>query len=286
MDEERQMESLGRSVAAISLGEGKVFVTWRLLGTDLDGITFNIYRVTDNAQPVRLNSTPIAKATCYQDGGVDLTKDNVYFVRPVVDGVEGEISKPFLNRIAANAPVRDYFEIPLKLPERTQAGDGSVADLDGDGEYEIILKGAQQPRDTASTGITGNTVLQAYRFDGTLLWTIQMGKNIREGEHDTQFMVYDLDGDGHAEVAVRTADGSVDGTGKIIGDPNADWVDRTQGSPTMGKIMTGPEYFSVFDGRTGAELARANYIPGREPLGGWDGIGGNGVWRPSRRATA
>lgn len=272
----RQMEYLGRGLAAVNQGEGKVFMSWRLLGTDPDGIAFNVYRAVDNAQPVKLNSTPITKATCYQDSGVDLTRENAYFVRPVINGVEDEISRPFLNKIAANAPVRDYFEIPLKLPERTQAGDGSVADLDGDGEYEIIVKGIQRSMDTASSGITGNTVLQAYKFDGTLMWTIQMGKNIREGEHDTQFMVYDLDGDGRAEVAVRTADGSVDGTGKVIGDPNADWVDRTQGSRTMGKIMTGPEYFSIFDGRTGAELSRADYIPGREPLGGWGGIGGNG----------
>ena len=103
-----------------------------------------------------------------------------------------------------------------------------------------------------------------------------MGKNIREGEHDTQFMVYDLDGDGRAEIAVRTADGTVDGTGKVIGDPNADWVDRDQNSRTFGKIMKGPEYFSIFNGQTGAEMARAEYIPTREPLDGWGGIGGNG----------
>ncbi len=178
----RQMGCLGRGVAAVNQGEGKVFVNWRLLGTDPEGIAFNVYRTTGDARPVKLNSTPIATATCYQDSGVDLTKDNAYFVRPAIHGIEGEMSKPFLNQIAAHAPVRDYFEIPLKLPERTQAGDGSVADLDGDGEYEIIVKGIQRSMDTASTGITGNTVLQAYRFDGTLLWTIQMGKNIREGE--------------------------------------------------------------------------------------------------------
>ena len=98
----RQMEYLGRGVAAVNQGEGKVFVSWRLLGTDPEGIAFNVYRATGNAQPVKLNSTPITQATCYQDSGVDLTKDNAYFVRPVVSGVEGESSKPFLNKIAAN----------------------------------------------------------------------------------------------------------------------------------------------------------------------------------------
>jgi len=272
----RQMEHLGRGVVAINHGEGRVFVSWRLLGTDRESIAFNLYRATGDTQPVKLNAEPITKATCYQDGSADLTQDNSYFVRPVANGREGEPSKPFLNKISANSPVRQYFEVPLKLPPATRAGDGSLGDLDGDGEYEIVLKGTQRPRDTASTGLTGNTVLQGYKLDGTLLWTIQMGKNVREGEHDTQFMVFDLDSDGIAEIAVRTADGSVDGTGKVIGDPNADWVDRVRSSRTFGKIMTGPEYFSIFNGRTGAEMATVPYIPGREPTGDWGGIGGNG----------
>jgi rhamnogalacturonan endolyase len=275
-DTPRQMENLGRGLVAINQGNGNVFVSWRMLGTDPDGIAFNLYRVTGTGQPVKLNQEPITKATYYRDIGVDQTKDNAWFVRPIVNGVEGQMSKPFLNKIAANAPVQPFFEIPLRLPERTIAGDGSVGDLDGDGEYEIVVKGAQRPLDTASTGLTGNTVLQAYKLDGALLWTISMGKNIREGEHDTQFMVYDLDGDGRAEVAVRTADGTMDGTGKVSGDPSADWVDRDQTSRTFGKIMKGPEYFSIFNGQTGAEMARAEYIPTRYPLDGWGGIGGNG----------
>ncbi len=274
--EARQMEYLGRGVVAVNQGQGRVFVSWRLLGSDPAGTAFNVYRATGNGQPVKLNAEPVVTATCYQDSGIDPNKDNAYFVRPIVNGTEGAMSKPFLNRIAAGAPVQDYFEFPIKLPERTQAGEGSVGDLDGDGEYEIVLKSWQMPTDTATNRITGNTILQGYKLDGTLMWTIQMGKNIREGEHDTQFMVYDLDGDGIAEVAVRTADGSVDGTGKVIGDPNADWVNRDQSSRTFSKIMKGPEYFSIFSGKTGAELARTEYIPTREPLDGWGGIGGNG----------
>jgi rhamnogalacturonan endolyase len=272
----RQMENLGRGVVAVNQGNGNAFISWRMLGTDPENIAFNLYRVTGAGQPVKLNREPITKTTCYQDSGADLTQDNAWFIRPIVNGTEGPMSKPFLNRLAADAPVQPYIDIPLKLPERTMAGDGSVGDLDGNGEYEIVVKGAQRPMDTASPGITGNTVLQAYKFDGTLLWTISMGKNIREGEHDTQFMVYDLDGDGRAEVAVRTADGTVDGTGKTIGDPEADLVDRDPKSRTFGMIMAGPEYFSIFNGQTGAEMARAEYIPTRYPLEGWGGIGGNG----------
>jgi rhamnogalacturonan endolyase len=247
-----------------------------MLGTDPDGIAFNLYRTTGDAEAVKLNARPIAKVTCYQDQGVDLTQDIRYFVRPVIQGREAERSQSFLGTIAAHSEPRPYFEVPIQLPPATRPSDGSLGDLDGDGEFEIVLKGCQRPADTASTGLTGNTVLQGYKLDGTLLWTIQMGKNIREGEHDTQFIVYDLDGDGRAELAVRTADGTVDGTGQVIGDPKADWVDRDRNSRTFGLIMTGPEYFSIFNGRTGAEMATVPYIPGREPTGGWGGIGGNG----------
>ncbi len=272
---QRQMENLGRGVVAVNQGDGKVFVSWRMLGTEPDSIAFNVYRSTDGTQPIRLTQTPITTSTNYVDTSVDLTKDNAYFVRAVVNGSEQEMSKPFLNKIAANSEPKQYFEIPLKLPEATNPNDASAADLDGDGEYEIVLKGEQRPRDTASPGITGDTVLQAYKIDGTLMWMIHMGKNIREGAHDTQFMVYDLDGDGRAEIAVRTADGTIDGLGKVIGDPNADWVDRQQGSRTFGRIVKGPEYFTIFDGMTGAELATTNYIPERGDIGAWGGIGGN-----------
>ena len=138
------------------------------------------------------------------------------------------------------------------------------------------MKCEQRPRDTASTGLTGETILQAYKLDGTLLWTINLGKNIREGAHYTQFMVYDLDGDGIAEIACKTADGTINGKGKVIGDANADWRDTIQGSRTHGRILKGPEYFTIFDGRTGAALATTNYIPPRGDLGGWGGVGGNG----------
>ena len=65
-------------------------------------------------------------------------------------------------------------------------------------------------------------IFQAYKVDGTFLWEINLGKNIREGAHYTQFMVYDLDGDGIAEFACKTADGTVDGKGKVIGDSTRD----------------------------------------------------------------
>src|SRR5207248_9029156 len=112
---------------------------------------------------------------------------------------------------------RPYLAIPLKtLPGHTP-NDASAGDLDGDGEYEIVLKQEMRPRDNSQRGTTGETKLEAYKLDGTFLWRINLGKNIREGAHYTPFLVYDLDGDGKAEVICKTADGTVDGQGNVLG---------------------------------------------------------------------
>ena len=272
----RQMETLGRGVVAVKLPDGKNFVSWRLLGTEPDNIAFNLYRSTAGAAAVKLNATPLANSTNYTDASADPAQEIHYTVRAVINGRESAPSAPFLGRIAPNAPARQYFEVPLTLPAGYTPNDASVGDLDGDGEYEIVLKSEQRPRDTASVGLTGETLLQGYKVDGTLLWTINLGKNVREGAHDTQFMVFDLDGDGIAEIACRTADGTIDGLGKVIGDATADWRDTTQGSRTFGRIVKGPEYFTIFSGRTGGVLATTGYLPERGNLGDWGGIGGNG----------
>lgn len=268
------MESLGRGLVAVPQGDGKVFVSWRLLGADEGGVAFNLYRVAGDAAPVKLNKELIREATCFLDSAVDPGVKVSYFVQPVAGGREQKPSAPFV--LPANAPLPPYLSIPLQLPPGYSANDASVGDLDGDGEYEIVLKSEQRPRDTASTGLTGQTILQGYKLGGGLLWTINLGRNIREGAHYTQFIVYDLDGDGIAEIACKTADGTVDGKGKGIGDVNADWRDTNSASRTFGRVLKGPEYFTIFDGRTGAALATTNYVPPRGDLGGWGGVGGNG----------
>lgn len=269
---QRWMEKLDRGVIALHEGDGKVFVGWRLFATEPANTGFNVYRQSGSGAPQKVNATPLLGPTWLHDDKVDLSQPVIYTVRAIQNGRELEAGRGFT--LAANAPAQNYIEFPIKLPADTQAGDGSVADLDGDGDYEIILKGIQRSRDTSQAGITGNTVLQAYQTDGTLMWTVQMGINIREGEHDTQFMVYDLDGDGRAELACRTSDGSVDGLGKVIGEAGKDWRDLEPGSRTLGKNMKGPEYLTIFDGLTGKELVSVPYVPNQFPLDGWGGIGG------------
>ncbi|WP_198170134.1 rhamnogalacturonan lyase [Mucilaginibacter arboris] len=273
---QRQMENLGRGIIAVHKSADSVFVSWRMLGTEPQDIAFNLYRKTGNAAPVKLNKTPITESTNYEDARVNFSQPNTYFVKPVLKGAEQEAGKPYT--LAANAPVQQYINIPLKTPQGYTPNDASVGDLDGDGEYEIILHQTGRGRDTPSPGLTDPPIFQAYKMDGTLLWTINLGKNIREGAHYTQFMVYDLDGDGIAEFACKTADGTVDGKGKVIGDSTKDWrtLNVEPRNVMYGKIMNGPEYFTIFSGKTGEALATTDYIPSRYPTNGWNGHGGNG----------
>jgi len=138
----RQMENLGRGVVAINQGEGKVYVGWRMLGTDPDDIAFNLYRTTGDGPPAKLNDQPITQSTNYVDSGVDLSQSNSYFVRPMLEGQELQTCAPFT--LMANAPVQPYITIPLQTPQGCTPNDASVGDLDGDGEYEIVLH--QAPR--------------------------------------------------------------------------------------------------------------------------------------------
>lgn len=263
----RQMERLGRGVVAVPQDDGRVYLGWRLLGTDPEGIAFNLYRVTDDGTPVKLNAEPLADATNFEDHGADRGRTNAWFVRPVLVGREQESSARFT--LATNAPARAYLTIPLRNPPGYAPNDASVGDLDGDGEYELVIHQAGRGRDNSQAGRTDPPILEAYKLDGTFLWRINLGQNIREGAHYTQFMVYDLDGDGRAEVACKTADGTVDGIGRTIGDGQADYCNAD------GYILDGPEFLTIFDGRTGRALATTNYTPARGKVADWGDAKGN-----------
>jgi rhamnogalacturonan endolyase len=256
---QRQMENLDRGLVAVKDGNN-VYVGWRMLGTESDNTEFNVYW-----NDIKINAEPITNSTNFIDSYYD--PNALYTVRSVVDGNESSPSRQ------ARIWSQNYIKMPLETPPGYTPNDGSVGDLDGDGEYELVLHQTGRSRDNSQSGITDEPILQAYELDGTLMWSINLGRNIREGAHYTQFIVYDLDGDGKAEVACKTADGTVDGLGKVIGNPNANYVNSS------GYILSGPEYLTIFDGQTGAELVTTNYIPPRGSVSSWGDNYGNRVDR-------
>ena len=295
----RQMETLGRGVIAIKSEPQKIVVSWRVLGPDPEALAFNLYRSADGAVPEKLNPAPLTGATHFTDATFNPAATNTYSVRALLAGAEQPPSaRSVAATIPANAPARPYFSIPLQTPVGYTPNDPSVGDLDGDGEYEIIVHLTGRARDNSRAGITDEPIFHAYKLDGTLLWSINLGKNIREGAHYTQFLVYDFDGDGRAELICKTGDGTVDGIGKVIGDAKADY--RTQGEDLVpsrdpsgsvttpdgkrmasraGYVLAGPEFLTVFDGRTGAALATADYGPARGDVNAWGDAYGNRVDR-------
>lgn len=265
----KQLEKLDRGIVAIHTDQGN-FISWRALGEDSAATAFNLYR-----DGVRINDKPLM-ATNFVDAGAKAAAS--YAVRALQGGVEAaaESSVPTWNQ--------PWLRIPLQKPAggvtpdgkaySYSVNDGSAADLDGDGRYELLVK--WQPsnaHDNSQRGYTGPTLLDAYRLDGTRLWRIDLGKNIRAGAHYTTYLAYDFDGDGRAEVMMKTADGSVDGQGKTIGNPVLDHRNKD------GYVLAGAEYLTVFDGRTGAALASADYLPARGKVESWGDAYGNRVDR-------
>ena len=272
-----QREDLGRGVVAFRESPSDVCLSWRYLSSDATQTSFNIYR-----DDKKIANVPADAGTFYRDA-YNGTGKAVYEVRPVVDGKE-LTDKRGTYVLPANAPV-GYLEIPMDKPADgvTPAGDtytysasdSSIGDVDGDGEYELIVKwDPSNSHDNAHDGYTGNVFFDCYRLNGEKLWRIDLGHNVRAGAHYTQFMVFDLDGDGRAEVVMKTSDGTIDGKGKVIGDADADY--REKGVPGKGKtpvnqgrILTGNEYLTVFNGLTGAAMHTIDYIPARGNLSDW-----------------
>ncbi|WP_425570879.1 rhamnogalacturonan lyase family protein [Rugosimonospora acidiphila] len=266
----RQMERLGRGLISVRSGSGNL-VSWRLLGTDPQNVAFNVYRGS-----TKLNSTPITASTNYYDSGA--AAGSAYTVRAVVNGTEQSASEAALQLTSG------YLNVPIQPPSggttpdgvayTYTANDASVGDLDGDGQYEIVLKwDPTNSKDNSQSGYTGDVYVDAYRLNGTRLWRIDLGRNIRAGAHYTQFQVYNYDGDGHAEVAMKTADGTVDGTGRVIGSASADYRNSS------GYVLSGPEYLTMFNGLTGAAMSTVNYDPPRGTVSDWGDSYGNRVDR-------
>ena len=267
-----QREKLNRGVIAIRENPSEVVISWRYLSSDPIKTGFNVYR-----DGKKITDTPVTVSTMFRDKN-NSRETAVYEVRPVVKGkethhIDGKYTLP------ADAPL-GYLNIPLQKPEdgTTPTGDtysyspndASIGDVDGDGEYEIILKwDPSNSHDNSHDGYTGEVYIDCYRLNGERLWRINLGKNIRAGAHYTQFMVYDLDGDDKAEIVMRTSDGTIDGKGKMIGNPDADYREagtfdkKRDRLVNQGRILKDKEYLTVFSGLTGEALHTVDYIPER-----------------------
>jgi len=335
-------EKPGRGVVAIRQADGKVFVGWRILRSDRPGEPFDVYR-----NGVKLNAAPLTQ------GGSHFIDEQPPHVGTAVYEVRGGNSD---GRFTLHADAKEgYIPLPVEKPADGQTPDGrtftysandaSVGDVDGDGQYELILKWEpSNAHDNAHDGFTGPTLIDCYKLfpedtvrsqianrdgemvrsqianrdgemvrsqianrdgemersqianrDGEmersqivnrksvnskLLWRIDLGRNIRSGAHYVPFIVYDLDGDGRAELMVKTADGTRDGVGMVIGDSTADYrfgaaAARQRTPHRVGRILEGPEYITVFDGLTGRALDTKPYIPERGELRLWGDENGN-----------
>ena len=260
-----QMEQLDRGLVAIPGSSGKCFVSWRLLGTDDENTTFEVLK---NGNPIKSN---IYQTTSFMAAA---GKDDVFQVATYQNGQKVDVTpevKPW---------AQGYLRIPLNRPEKLDGkeyypNDCSVGDVDGDGQYEIFLKwDPENSKDNANTGYSNPVIIDCYKLDGTQLWRVNLGINIRAGAHYTQFMVYDFDGDGKAEMICKTAPGSSDGEGKYVTEAatideiknasnTTDYRNTGTVSKGLGHVLAGPEYLTVFNGMTGAAMHTIHYNPSR-----------------------
>ena len=262
-----QLENLGRGLVVSRASKGN-FISWRLLATDDASTTFDVLR-----DSILLKGN-INKSTNHTDA-----LGTVNHKYQVVTKVNGEP----VDTTAAVAPWGDvYYQLHLDLPTANgytySPNDCSVGDVDGDGEYELFVKwDPSNSKDNSQSGITGNVYLDCYKVDWsqggigttpTKLWRVDLGVNIRAGAHYTQFMVYDFDGDGRAEMMCKTAPGSKDGLGEYVSAASTDNViiacdNKKNWRDSAGKIQGGYEFLTVFDGISGKAIHTVFYKPNR-----------------------
>jgi len=244
--EERIEEKLNRGMLAISMGEGKVYLGWRLLKADPENIAFNVYRSTAEQAPVKLNSQPLTKTTDFVDENAPLNQANAWYVKPVVNGREKAASERAA--LPANPPVQQYKSLPLR--DNVRASMVGIADLNGDGVYDFVVKhssgrGKDPGRISPNSG--------AVQYDGyngrtgEFMWRIDLGWNVDNGVWWTPMIVRDLDGDNKAEVCVRTSDYA------------ASREDMYPSGQT-GFLLDAPEYLAVYNGETGELIDKVGWI--------------------------
>lgn len=264
------MERLDRGLVALPAAGKGIYLSWRLLGTDCKNVCFDIERdgkvIAHHIRATNFTDVKGSPAHSYR-----LIS---YQNEPKMDApMQREVSKPV-------KPWTDlYKSLPINRPEGGTAPDGrgytytpndcSVGDVDGDGEYELIVKwDPSNSHDNSHDGYTGDVILDCYKFDGTQLWRINLGKNIRAGAHYTQFLVFDFDGDGKAEMICKTSAGSIDGQGRFVSESATDTEIRSLDNAAdyrnrRGRIKNGPELLTVFNGKTGKAMHTIWYNPNR-----------------------
>ena len=258
----RQQERLNRGLIAFNTAQHTTFVSWRYF----DGESDCRYQLFRNGQPVastRRTSVTLPAAS---------QPDDRYQVKVLDANGEVKETTPAVKPHASHA-----LRVPLKLPDCTvlnnavcyHPNDISIGDVDGDGQYELFVKwNPAGAKDNSHQGQTANVVIDCYRLDGTRLWSINLGPNIRAGAHYTQFLVYDFDGDGRAEMICKTASGSTDGQGRYVSQAADDSAirncdDHRYYRNDNGHVLAGPELLTVFDGQTGAAVHTVWYNPNR-----------------------
>ncbi|UKK74802.1 rhamnogalacturonan lyase [Segatella bryantii] len=252
-----QMEKITRGIIAVpAMNATGEFVSWRLLGTDnAKTTTFDVLR---DGQTIASN---LKNVTSYLDTNGNASSK--YQIVTRVNGVKTETS-------AVVTPWSDkYLKVKLSSPgSQYTPNDCSVGDVDGDGEYEIIVKwNPENAKDNSQSGKTDAVFLDCYKFSGQRLWRIDLGYNIRAGAHYTQHLVYDFDGDGKAEVICKTAPLTKDGKGQYVTaaatDSNIKNASQTNYRNSSGYILSGPEFLTVFNGQTGSAIHTVWYNPNR-----------------------
>ncbi len=231
----RQMEYLSRGVCAVSSGKG-VFVSWRLLADDPAEIAFNVYRTTDG-KTVKLNDAPLTGGTNFTDSKADLKKNNTYSVKAVINGTETDTDGS--DTLPANSVSNARI---VNIKAGGQIHFVWVGDFDGDGNYDYLV----------DRNADDHQKLEAYKNDGTYLYTIDLGynsenkNNISPGSSAIDVgmwdgaTVYDMDCDGYADILLRIADGVTFADGSKYQNANAS-----------------AQEIAVIDGRTGTLKASA-----------------------------
>ncbi len=280
---QRIMEKLGRGVVATRTSKTKVLVSWRLLGTEPQDIGFNVYRSANGGSALKLNTAVLTAGTNFEDLNPNLTIPNSYFVKPVLRGVEQDASASYT--LIANADAKPFYKIKIHNTLGYRIKYASVGDFDGDGEYDYVM------HKTPISDYTLPDLVEAYKRDGTYLWTINMGPNSvnrynitpgsssLEAGHGDNWTVYDLNGDGKAEVILRTANGV-----------------KFSDSTTLIDANNGKQFISVIDGMTGHEISRTpvnnpyitkgddyGQMNGHMGIAYLDGIHPSVVWMPANR---